>query len=129
MHKSFPYAPCINTSQPSDLLYTCNNPRSLSSHSHNLIAHMHALLSRSDVTHPCSPLRCDLSGQVHGDVISPARLHGFHSLAPTWFSPLLALRRDLSGQVHGDVKTWFHWRGFTDFSSEIHTAFWRGNHV
>ena len=37
MHKSFPYAPCINTSQPSDLFYTCNNLRSLSSHSHNLI--------------------------------------------------------------------------------------------
>jgi len=32
MHKTFPYAPYINTSQPSDLVYTCNNPRLLKLH-------------------------------------------------------------------------------------------------
>jgi len=32
VHKSFPYAPCINTSQPSDPVYTCNNLRLLKLH-------------------------------------------------------------------------------------------------
>ena len=114
VHKSFPYAPCINISQPSDLVYMCNNPSLLSSHSH-LIAHTSIRLNfarpsdvltlarRSDVVYPARSRRRDC------DVISPTRLHECHSLAPTWFSPLLAL-----------------WR---DFSSDIRTTFWRGNYV
>ena len=113
------------------IVYTCNNPRPLSSHSHNLIAHTRALLSRSDLTHrcsplrrahPCSPLRRGLSGQVttmwlrrdftgevarislaRFDVIYPARFMAtwFHRRGCTDFTR--SLRRDLSGQVHGDV--------------------------
>jgi len=79
MHKLFPYAPCINTLQPSDLLYTCNNPRSLSSHSHNLITHAsEALLARSDLI---------LTLVRHSDVIYPARFMA------TW------LRHDFTGEV------------------------------
>jgi len=32
VHRPFPYAPCINTSQPSYLVYTCNNPSLLKLH-------------------------------------------------------------------------------------------------
>jgi len=88
MHKTFSYAPCINTSQPSDLVYTCNNPRLLSSHSHNLITHTLIRDSTLLAAPMCSPLLAAPTWFIrlgHDDVISPARLHEVHSLAPTWF--------------------------------------------
>jgi len=114
MHKSFPPAPCINTSQPSDLLYTCNNPRSLSSHSHNLIAHTHqkpcslaptwlTLARRSDVIYPARFtamwLWCDFTDEVAQ--ISLARSDMIITLAraPTWFIRPGSRRRDFTGEV------------------------------
>ncbi|AET02704.2 hypothetical protein MTR_8g046060 [Medicago truncatula] len=52
VHKSFPYAPCISSFQPSDWFYTCNN---LSSHSPS---HLILSFSSSHIADRCSPLLC-----------------------------------------------------------------------
>jgi len=62
VHKSFPYAPCMNTSQPLDFLHTLT----IWSHTHLWSL---ARLLRPDF-HLCSPLRRDLSSEVAR--ISPA---------------------------------------------------------
>ena len=73
MHKTFSYAPFINTSQPSDLVHTCNNHRLLSSHSHNLIAHTIIRDSTLLAAPTCSPLLAAPTWFIrlgHGDVIA-----------------------------------------------------------
>jgi len=52
VHKENPYAPRINTSQPSDLLYTCNNHRLLKLHQIKL----HLLQTFLSLKHKALPL-------------------------------------------------------------------------
>jgi len=54
VHKSFPYAPCIRTSQLLDLLDTCNNSSLLSSHP-TIKLHFVSLTISLTKTQPATP--------------------------------------------------------------------------
>jgi len=100
MHKTFSYASCINTSQPSDLMYTCNNLRLFSSPSHNLIVHTLIRDSTLHAAPTCSPLFATLTWFIrlgHGDVFAT----WFHRRGCTDFTR--SLRRDSHPCSRSDV--------------------------
>jgi len=116
------WTPCIRTSQPSDLVYTCYNPTVLSSHPtiwsygsqltpHNLILRFSSHTQQSDrdtlirLNWLSAPTCCRLLAR--SDVLRLARrLTWFirlgHDVIATWFH-----RRDCSNFTLARAPTWF----------------------